>query len=97
MAKSTKLDRSIDEGIALNILRQNPGGLSGTEVGYKAGFVHNSARRAAMARACERLVRRGLVTREVRREFDRQTSARSSWYFGGAGSMVRQRAYYKAT
>ena len=91
---NTSTDRLCDEALALRTLTAAGYALSAYEVGVRLGHEHNSTRRAEIARALDRLARRGDVRREVRREFDRQTSARSSWYFGGAGSMVRLRAYY---
>ena len=48
-----------------------------------------------VARAtAQRLVRAGLVTRNVVREFEKPDNSAQSWRFGGATMCVRKRAYY---
>lgn len=44
----------------------------------------------------KRLVKAGLLTSEVVREFESPDSASQSWLFGGATMCVRRRAYYTA-
>ena len=73
----------------LSLLTNSDSRLSARSIAMKLDLTFEVARAAA-----KRLVRAGLVTSEVVREFESPDSASQSWLFGGATMCVRRRAYY---
>ena len=83
-------ERTTTEQRVLSLLADSHS-LAARHIAGELGLTFEVARATA-----KRLVRAGLVTSEVRREFEKPDSAAQSWLFGGATMCVRRRAYYTA-
>ena len=74
-----------------DILINKPNGISAKVLSYELDMTFEATRRLL-----KKLVRKGLATSQVRREFERPDNAGQTWRFGGATMCVRRRAYYTA-
>jgi len=84
-----RIYKSADTVRVLGLLTNSGGRMSARSIAQRLDLTFQVARAAA-----KRLVGAGLVTSEVRREFEKPDRASQSWLFGGATMCVRRRAYY---